>query len=138
MGASLKRDVQGATASGYGICESLEELGRLSDTAGLKVSRQAGSRGWASGRSRGGAVGRESKDPKRSTHSPAASFPSHARVYVCWHVAPGLHFEPWRSGFACRLTSLTQVYRLAATPPLPGGRQHVPDPGDTQQRNLHW
>lgn len=44
MGASLKRDVQGATASGYGICESLEELGRLSDTAGLKVSCQGGSR----------------------------------------------------------------------------------------------
>ena len=42
VGASLKRE-GGAGRSGegssYGIEESLEELGRLSDTAGLKVGR---------------------------------------------------------------------------------------------------
>ena len=49
MGAALKRE-GGAGRSGegssYGIEESLEELGRLADTAGLKASAYRGGIVW--------------------------------------------------------------------------------------------
>ena len=45
VGASLKREGEAGRSgegSSYGIEESLEELGRLADTAGLKVQDGAG------------------------------------------------------------------------------------------------